>query len=221
MLDNLYSRYSVYLTPWNILQNYYIRKTKDNNYSLDDGLFENLISNEKDFEKINSRIQVELKKLKDKWFEIINKPKSELNINKLFEIKFNLKWKKLDIYNLETDNYNYYITDINQYNSHNKLITERYVLFFSKWLNEFIWRFIITIIDNVVSIWSMFISTSKQRQWHLTNIMIYDIYKFLPKNTKTIDVYSILKKWVWFYQKMEKLWRFKFTKWDSDGVFYI
>ena len=220
MLDNLVSRYKVYLSPWNILQNYYIKKWKSNSFSLTDWLFETMLSNEADLSTLHNAISNDLSKYKKKGFEIKKKNKTltDDDIIKLFKLKFRMK--NVEINYIESDKCVYYIADQSEYKN-DKLYTERNIIFFTKWLKEYIWRFTLTIIDANVSLWSIFISSSKQRQWYFTYVVKRDFPLFLPKGTTEIDVFSILKKWLWFYKKMEKEWFFKFTSWEIDWIFYI
>lgn len=220
MLDNLVSRYSVYLTPWNILQNYYIKKWKENTFSLSDWLFETMIHNEENLSILNNAISEDLKKYEKKWFEIKNKVKvlTKEDIIKLFKIKFWVKSPEISVVN--SNRCDYYVSDTSEYKNW-KLYTERNIIMFTKIVNEYIWRFTITFIDNDISIWSIFITSSKQRQWYFTDVVKHDFWYFLPKWTTKVDVFSILKKGLWFYKKMEKEWYFIFTEWEHNWIFYI
>ena len=220
MLDNLVTRYSMFLVPWNILQNYYIKKDKWETYSLTDWIFENMVQNESNFNNLFQYIQQDIEKYKKKWFKLKNRTKTlnEQDIQKLFKIKF---WiNKKDIERLETENYVYYVSDTTEYKNDN-LYTERNVIFFTKLLNEYIWRFTITLVDDHSSIWSIFITTSKQRQSYFTTVLKEDLKYFIQKGLKEVAVFQILKKGLWFYKKMEKEWYFQFTKWEVDWVFYL
>jgi len=212
MQDNIINKFWIVLIPWNIQLNFYVKVSKSGNYTLSNWLFEDIINNEKDFTVINNKIKKILEKYKKKWFNLSKKVK-KLNIedlNKLFKIKFWIKGATQDIMKLEWQKYDYYIMDTPRIVNGERQV-DRNVIFFTKNLNEYIWRFILNKIDNnSLSIWSIFITPSKQRLWHFTNVLIYDIKDMLELNVNELYAFNILKKWLWFYLKLEKENKFEF-----------
>lgn len=211
MLDTLIQRYSVVLIPWNIHINYYIKKNNKGNYTLSEWLFEPIIKNVNNIWEIKQKIQFLLQWYKTKWFEVRSKWKKLIvnDIDKLFKYKFGKA--KYDISYLATNNFNYYIADsIKQQEDGIKCI-ERNILFFTKELNEYIGRFTISKLEKYsISIGSIFVNPSKQRMWYFTKVIKEDIFNFIDNDITELLAFSILKRWLWFYEKLETQNRFIF-----------
>jgi len=222
MNNNIILRYSFFLIPWNIQVNYYIEKKSNWKYILKDWLFETILDNQTKIEIIENKIKELLIMYKNKWYEIRNKEKkiSDTDITKLFKIKF---WKKkYSISLLEKDRFNYYISDNTTIDANWQQKIERNIIFFTKGIEEYIWRFTISSLDKYsLSIWSIYVTPSKQRLGYFSYVINNDIFNFIDKNIDELYAFSILEKWLWFYEKMNKQWKFKFMDNNHNWKFLL